>query len=43
MEMDQCHGPDDSRKQVVCDFIASMTDQYALNLYAKIFFPSPLV
>ncbi len=43
MEMDQCHGPDDSRERVACDFIASMTDQYALNLYTKIFFPSPLV
>lgn len=29
--------------RTVCDFIASMTDRYALNLYAKIFFPSPLV
>lgn len=43
MEMDHCHGPDDSRERVVCDFIASMTDHYALDLYAKIFFPSPLV
>ncbi len=31
------------RKQVVCDFIASMTDRYALGLYGKIFFPSPTV
>jgi dGTPase len=29
--------------RVVCDFIASMTDRYAMNLYAKLFFPSPLV
>ena len=31
------------REQVVCDFIASITDRYALNLYQKIFFPSPTV
>ena len=31
------------REQVVCDFIASMTDRYALGLYEKIFFPSPTV
>jgi len=31
------------REQVVCDFIASITDRYALNLYEKIFFPSPTV
>ena len=43
MEMDRCHGPDDSRQQIVCDFIASMTDRYALDLYTEIFFPSPLV
>ncbi len=32
-----------SRERQVCDFIASMTDRYAMNLYASIFFPSPLV
>jgi len=30
-------------ERVVCDFIASMTDRYALNLYSRLFFPSPLV
>lgn len=25
----------------VCDYIASMTDRYAMNLYANLFFPSP--
>jgi dGTPase len=30
-------------KRVVCDFIASMTDRYALNLFSRLFFPSPLV
>lgn len=28
-------------ERTVCDIIASMTDRYALNLYEKIFFPSP--
>ena len=28
-------------ERIVCDFIASMTDRYALTLYRKIFFPSP--
>ena len=32
-----------SPEQVVCDFIASITDRYALGLYEKIFFPSPTV
>jgi dGTPase len=31
------------RSQVVCDFIASITDRHALGLYEKIFFPSPTV
>jgi dGTPase len=29
------------RERLVCDFIASMTDRYAMNLYANLFFPSP--
>jgi dGTPase len=28
------------KERLVCDFIASMTDRYAMNLYIKIFFPS---
>ncbi len=28
-------------KRSVCDLIASMTDRYALNLYSRLFFPSP--
>ncbi len=31
------------KARIVCDFIASMTDRYAMNLYQKLFFPSPLV
>lgn len=30
-------------ERAVCDLIASMTDRYAINLYNKIFMPSPLV
>ncbi len=33
---------DQSLQRVVCDFIASMTDRYALDLYSQLFFPSPL-
>jgi len=32
-----------SKERTVCDLIASMTDRYAMNLYQKIFFPSPVV
>lgn len=43
MEMSACYNSEQPRERIVCDFIASMTDRYALNLYAEIFFPSPLV
>jgi dGTPase len=33
----------DSIERVVCDVIASMTDRYALALYKRLFFPSPMV
>jgi dGTPase len=42
LKMDRCNDSH-SLKRTVCDVIASMTDRYALNLYKKIFFPSPLV
>lgn len=32
-----------TRQRMVCDFVASITDRYALNLYEEIFFPTPLV
>jgi dGTPase len=32
-----------AKERTVCDFIASLTDRNALNLYEKIFFPSSLV
>jgi len=31
------------KERSVCDIVASMTDRYAMNLYSKLFFPSPLV
>ena len=34
---------DTTKERQVCDFIASITDRYALNLYEEIFFPTPLV
>ena len=32
-----------SQERKVCDFVASITDRYALNLYEEIFFPAPQV
>jgi dGTPase len=31
----------DMRERIVCDFIAGMTDRYALMIYEKIFLPQP--
>jgi len=31
------------KERTVCDFMASLTDTYALDLYRRLFFPSPLV
>jgi dGTPase len=42
LQMDRCLD-NHSKERTVCDVIASMTDRYALDLYKKIFFPSPLV
>ena len=33
----------DAKERIVCDFIASITDRYALALYGRLFFPSPMV
>jgi len=41
MQMESCNHDNQPKERIVCDFIASMTDRYALNLYSKIFFPSP--
>ena len=43
LQMDRCNYSNHTKERTVCDVIASMTDRYALNLYKKIFFPSPLV
>ncbi|UCD33379.1 MAG: deoxyguanosinetriphosphate triphosphohydrolase, partial [Desulfobacterales bacterium] len=39
--MSKCNHHKQSKERIVCDFISSMTDRYALTLYEKIFFPSP--
>jgi len=41
MEMDNCHSETEPKARIVCDCIASMTDQRALRLYERIFFPAP--
>jgi dGTPase len=43
MEMTEFNHHSQSRERIVCDFIASMTDRYALHLYKKIFFPDSIV
>lgn len=42
IEMERC-AVDDPLNRRVTDFIASMTDRHALDLYSKLFFPLPLV
>ena len=43
LKMDRSYNHNNSKERTVCDVIASMTDRSALNLYKKIFFPSPLI
>jgi len=43
VEMAECINNNQPKERIVCDFIASITDRYALSLYEKIFFPIPLV
>jgi dGTPase len=43
MEMAPWDSTKNKLKRSVCDVIASMTDRYALKLYARLFFPNPLV
>jgi dGTPase len=43
LKMTGCDDRNQSRKRIVCDVIASMTDRYAMNLYKKLFFPNPVV
>ncbi len=35
------YAPDTTRERMVCDFIAGMTDRFALDLYTDIFLPKP--
>ncbi|MBF0117854.1 MAG: deoxyguanosinetriphosphate triphosphohydrolase [Desulfobacterales bacterium] len=42
-ELGMSHLNGNHKEQLVCDFIASMTDRYALSIYTKHFFPSPLL
>lgn len=35
------YGEETPRERMVCDFIAGMTDRYALDLYTNIFLPKP--
>ena len=41
MEMAVWDASANKLKRSVCDLIASMTDRYALDLYSRLFFPSP--
>jgi dGTPase len=43
MEMAATYQQDVALERLICDFIASMTDRYILNLYNDIFVPTPLV
>ncbi len=43
MEMAPWDSGKNTLKRSVCDVIASMTDRYALKLYAQLFFPNPMV
>ncbi len=43
LDMAHCLQQDEPYKRVVCDLISTMTDRYAMNLYTRLFFPSPLV
>jgi len=40
-EFAKCTETNDKRHRQVCDFIAGMTDRYALDLYTHIFMPKP--
>jgi dGTPase len=43
MEMSALMETEDDAHRKVCDFIASITDEYAMHLYTVLFFPSPYV
>ena len=43
LEMVPAYYHEASEERIICDYIASMTDRYLLNLYNEIFIPTPLV
>lgn len=43
LELLNCKKNNQPIERTVCDFIASITDRYALELYTRIFFPEPMV
>jgi len=43
MEMEIPYTGDVPVERIICDFVASITDRYILNLYNEIFVPTPLV
>lgn len=42
LKMQNCIHSGEQPERIVCDLISSMTDRYAMNLYSKLFFPTPL-
>lgn len=42
MEMGAVYHNSEPKERIVCDFIASMTDRYALAMFEKLFFPLPM-
>lgn len=43
MDMTGCNHDGQPKGRLVCDFLASITDRYAMALYERIFFPTPLI
>ncbi len=43
LEMPGCDSNEGPTERAVCDYIASITDMHALELYEGMFFPSPMV
>ena len=43
MEMRAAYFNEAPVERIICDYIASMTDRYVLNLYQQLFVPTPLV
>jgi dGTPase len=43
MELNVVYSQKVPQERIICDFIASITDRYILNLYNELFVPAPLV